>query len=63
MIAKYMKSYLKQVHTKEVEKIGESSYKLLLNFNNSAWNINNHAMCIYFEQIACHFHVQNYKQN
>jgi hypothetical protein len=46
MIAKYMKSYLKQAHTKEVEKIGVSSYKLLLNFNDSAWNINNGHACI-----------------
>ena len=45
MIAKYMKSYLKQAHTKEVEKIGVSSYKLVLNFNDSAWNINKH--CAY----------------
>jgi hypothetical protein len=45
--AKYMKSYiyLKQEHTKEVEKIGVSCYKLLLNFNNSVWNINKH--CAY----------------
>ena len=39
MIAKYMNSYLKQAHTKEVEKIGVNSYKVLLNFNDSAWNI------------------------
>ena len=45
MIAKYTKSYLKQAHTKEVEKIGVSSYKLLLNFNDSARNINKH--CAY----------------
>jgi hypothetical protein len=45
MIAKYMNSYLKQAHTKEVEKIGVSSYKVLLNFNDSAWNINKH--CAY----------------
>jgi hypothetical protein len=38
MIAKYMNSYLKQAHTKEVEKIGVSSCKVLLNFNDSAWN-------------------------
>ena len=62
MIAKYMNSYLKQAHTKEVEKIGVSSYKLLLNFNDSAWNIiNKH--CAYILKIACHFHVQNYEQN
>ena len=29
MIAKYMNSYLKQAHTKEVEKIGVNSYKVL----------------------------------
>ena len=45
MIAKYMNSYLKQAHTKEVEKIGVNSYKVLLNFNDSAWNINKH--CAY----------------
>ena len=45
MIAKYINSFLKQAHTKEVEKIGVSSYKLLLNFNDSAWNINKH--CAY----------------
>jgi hypothetical protein len=37
MTAKYMNSYLKQAHTKEVEKIGVNSYKVLLNFNDSAW--------------------------
>ena len=26
----------------EVEKIGVNSYKVLLNFNDSAWNINKH---------------------
>jgi hypothetical protein len=31
MIAKYMDSYLKQSHIKKAEKIGVSSYKLLLN--------------------------------
>ena len=36
-----MNSYLKQTHTKEVEKRGVSSDKLLLNFNVSAWNIDN----------------------
>ena len=36
-----MKSYLKQPHTKEVKKIGVSSYKLLLNFNDSAWKLTN----------------------
>jgi hypothetical protein len=40
MTAKYMNSYLKQAHTKEVKKIGVNSYKVLLNFNDSAWNIN-----------------------
>ena len=40
MTAKYMNSYLKQAHTKEVEKIGVNSYKVLLNFSDSAWNIN-----------------------
>jgi hypothetical protein len=45
MTAKYMNSYLKQAHTKEVEKIGVNSYKVLLNFNDSAWNINKH--CAY----------------
>jgi hypothetical protein len=45
MIAKYMNSYLKQAHTKEVEKIGVNSYKILLNSNDSAWNINKH--CAY----------------
>jgi hypothetical protein len=44
MTAKYMNSYLKQAHTKEVEKIGVNSYKVLLNFNDSAW------MCIYFRK-------------
>ena len=44
-MAKYMNSYLKQAHTKEVEKIGVNSYKVLLNFNDSAWNINKH--CAY----------------
>jgi hypothetical protein len=61
MIAKYMNSYLKQAHTKEVEKIGVSSYKVLLNFNDSAWNINKH--CAYILKIACHFHVQNNEQS
>jgi hypothetical protein len=42
--------YLKQAHTKEVEKIGVNSYKVLLNFNDSAWNINKHYLCIYFEK-------------
>ena len=42
MTAKYTNSYLKQAHTKEVEKIGVNSYKVLLNFNDSAWNINKH---------------------
>ena len=41
MIARYMNWYLKQTHTKEVEKRGVSSDKLLLNFNVSAWNIDN----------------------
>jgi hypothetical protein len=50
LIAKYMNSYLKQAHTKEVEKIGVSSYKVLLNFNDSAWNINKHQLCIYFKK-------------
>jgi hypothetical protein len=45
MTAKYMNSYLKQAHTKEVEKIGVNSYKELLNLNDSAWNINKH--CAY----------------
>jgi hypothetical protein len=45
MTVKYMNSYLKQAHTKEVEKIGVNSYKVLLNFNDSAWNINKH--CAY----------------
>ena len=45
MIAKHMNSYLKQAHTKKVEKLGVSSYKLLLNFNDSAWKINKH--CAY----------------
>jgi hypothetical protein len=45
IIAKCMKSYLKQPHTKEIEKIRVSSYKLFLNFNNFAWNINKH--CAY----------------
>ena len=40
-----MNSYLKQAHTKEVEKIGVNSYKVLLNFNDSAWSINKH--CAY----------------
>ena len=35
-----MNSYLKQARTKEVEKIGVDGYKVLLNFNDSAWNIN-----------------------
>ena len=38
MIARYMNSYLKQAHTNEVEKIGINGYKVLLNFNYSAWN-------------------------
>ena len=50
MTAKYMNSYLKQAHTKEVEKIGVNSYKVLLNFNDSAWNINKHCACIYFKK-------------
>ena len=45
-----MNSYLKQVHTKEVEKIGVNSYKVLLNFNDSAWNINKHYSCMYFKK-------------
>jgi hypothetical protein len=45
MTAKHMNSHLKQAHTKEVEKIGVNSYKVLLNFNDSAWNINKH--CAY----------------
>jgi hypothetical protein len=45
MTAKYMNSYLKQEHTKEVEKVGVNSYKVLLNINDSAWNINKH--CAY----------------
>jgi hypothetical protein len=42
MTSKYMNSYLKQADTKEVEKIEVISYKVLLNFNDSAWNINKH---------------------
>ena len=42
MTSKHMNSYLKQAHTKEVEKIGVNSYKVLLNFDDSAWNINKH---------------------
>ena len=42
MTAKYMNSYLKQAHTKEVEKIRVNSYNVLLNFNDSTWNINKH---------------------
>jgi hypothetical protein len=61
MIAEYTNSYLKQAHTKKVEKIGVSRYKLLLNFNNSAWNINKHCDDIW--KIARHSHVQNYEQN
>ena len=49
MIGKYMNSYLNQAHTKEVEKIGLSSYKLLLNFNDSAWNINKLNIDIFFK--------------
>ena len=48
MTAKYMNSYLKQAHAKEVEKIGVNSYKVLLNFNDSAWNINKH--CAYIQK-------------
>ena len=48
MIAKYMNSQLKQARTKEVEKIGVSSYKFLLNFDDSAWNINKH--CAYIKK-------------
>jgi hypothetical protein len=33
LITKCMNSYLKQAHVKNVEKIGVSSYKLYLNFN------------------------------
>jgi hypothetical protein len=44
-----MNSYLNQAHTKEVEKIGLSSYKLLLNFNDSAWNINKLNIDIFFK--------------
>jgi hypothetical protein len=45
MTAKYMNLYLKQAHTKEVEKIGVNRYRVLLYFNDSAWNINKH--CAY----------------
>ena len=38
-MAKYMNSYLKEAHTKKVEKTGVRSYKLLLNFNDSAWKL------------------------
>jgi hypothetical protein len=54
MIAKYINSCLKQAHSKEVEKIGVSSYKLLLNFNDSAWNIKqtlHWPLCIYFKNL------------
>ena len=47
MITKHINSYLKQAHTKKVEKIGVSSYKLLLNFNDSAWN--KRVLCTYFK--------------
>jgi hypothetical protein len=52
MIAKYIKSYLKQAHTKEVEKIEVNSYKVLFNFNDSAWNINKH--CAYILKNRLH---------
>ena len=52
MTAKYTNSYLKQAQIKKVEKIGVSSYKLLLNFNDSTWNIikiNKHCTIIYLK--------------
>jgi hypothetical protein len=45
MTAKYINSYLKQAHTKEVEKIGVNSLKYIVEFqrfSDSAWNINKH---------------------
>ena len=41
MTAKYTNSYLKQAHTKEVEKIGVDGRKVLLNFNDSAYILKN----------------------
>ena len=41
-----MNSHLKQAHSKKVEKIGLSSYKVLFNFKNSTWNINKHSVYI-----------------